>query len=80
MFSWIGGRQKDSTTTFLDGILARTKSIFFSFFTLFFIFSIFLFILLKVSPKFFSDNFPVIQATLQSNSKRCSQIVNIAVK
>ena len=53
---------------------------FFSFFPLFFIFSLFLFVLLKVSPQSFSDNFPVIQTTFQSNSKRFSQIVNVAVK
>ena len=71
----MGGQQKDSTTTFLDGILTRTGSIS-SLFPLFFMFPLFLFVLLKGSPQSFSDNFPVIQATFQSTSQLSSQPVN----
>ena len=80
MFSSMGGRQKDSTTTFLDGILTRAGSTSFSLFPSVFHFPLFLCVLLKVSPQSFSGDFQVIQATFQSNSKRSSQIVNVPVK
>ena len=57
---WAAGRQKDTTTTFLDGMPTLDRP-FFSFFPLFFLFSLFLFVLLKGSPQSFPDNFPVIQ-------------------